>query len=545
MDLVLLVLLGLSSAWSAAVFLDVDQAHRVLKSGPVLVWSTRGSGPGSSTDPDPGPTLVRTRRYNSGWLEELQRGDLRRECVEEICSYEEAREVFEHTETTNEFWKTYQVQDRCSSGPCLNGGTCVDLGLDFTCLCPPNFSGLTCQLDDHAARRRCLVENGGCAHFCEEQEAGPKCSCAHGYHLDQDQISCSNSEPIACGMVPVLRGRSIPPQDPRARIVGGSECPRGECPWTVLLRYKNRVFCGGVFLGPDWVLTAAHCLEDIEQHHLEAVVGEHDVDLSEGSEQRVRVSAIHVHTSYNPRTADNDIALLRMATPIAVTAHAVPVCLPTSAHAHTQLHSKRMHMVSGWGRVHEAGPTSRVLKRLQVPLVRNQTCQDQTGLVLTQNMLCAGFLGGQQDSCKGDSGGPLVTRFRQTWFLTGIVSWGRGCARPGQYGIYTRVANYLDWIRTRTGLGPGGGEEQNKNSELGQDQTTAKPNKVLNQTTTEPDQDPGLDHNQTTAGQIQNQARNQTWSEVDLFNNETITSNQNNSQIPDQQHAQNETKQNG
>lgn len=158
-----------------------------------------------------------------------------------------------------------------------------------------------------------------------------------------------------------------------------------------------------------------------------------------------------MHESYDPRTADNDIALLRLATPLSVTSYAVPVCLPTSAHAHTQLLSMSSHMVSGWGRVHEAGPTSRVLKRLQVPLVRTQTCEDQSGLVLTQNMLCGGYLTGQGDSCKGDSGGPLVTRFRDTWFLTGIVSWGRGCARPGQYGVYTRVAQYLDWIRAKTG----------------------------------------------------------------------------------------------
>lgn len=55
------------------VFLDPDQAHDV---------------------------LIRTRRSNTGWLEELQMGDLRRECLEEKCSYEEAREVFEHDETT-------------------------------------------------------------------------------------------------------------------------------------------------------------------------------------------------------------------------------------------------------------------------------------------------------------------------------------------------------------------------------------------------------------------------------------------------------------
>lgn len=60
-----------------AVFLDPDDAHGV---------------------------LVRTRRYNSGWFEELQVGDLKRECLEEKCSYEEAREVFEHTETTVSFF---------------------------------------------------------------------------------------------------------------------------------------------------------------------------------------------------------------------------------------------------------------------------------------------------------------------------------------------------------------------------------------------------------------------------------------------------------
>ncbi|KAF7634009.1 hypothetical protein LDENG_00053200, partial [Lucifuga dentata] len=47
-------------------------------------------------------------------------------------------------------------------------------------------------------------------------------------------------------------------------------------------------------------------------------------------------------------------------------------------------------------------------------------------------------------------GGPLVTRYKKTVFLLGIVSWGKGCARPGNYGIYTRVSNYLEWIHNHT-----------------------------------------------------------------------------------------------
>jgi hypothetical protein len=53
--------------------------------------------------------LGRLRRSNAGWFEELQRGDLERECLEERCSYEEAREVFEFTKTTVSTWTAGQI----------------------------------------------------------------------------------------------------------------------------------------------------------------------------------------------------------------------------------------------------------------------------------------------------------------------------------------------------------------------------------------------------------------------------------------------------
>lgn len=49
---------------------------------------------------DASAVLRRWRRANSGFLEEMKQGNLERECIEEICDYEEAREVFEDDDKT-------------------------------------------------------------------------------------------------------------------------------------------------------------------------------------------------------------------------------------------------------------------------------------------------------------------------------------------------------------------------------------------------------------------------------------------------------------
>lgn len=178
--------------------------------------------------------------------------------------------------------------------------------------------------------------------------------------------------------------------------------------------------------------------------------GEHNIQVEEGTEQFLQVSEIFMHESYVSDTADNDIALLRLASPIIYSPYAVPACLPTRPMAERDLWAINLHTVSGWGRRSENGPTSPTLRRLRVPRIRTQQCVEESGVVLTRNMFCAGYIQGREDSCKGDSGGPLVTKYNQTVFLLGIVSWGKGCARPGNYGIYTRVSNYLEWIHDRT-----------------------------------------------------------------------------------------------
>ena len=107
-------------------------------------------------------------------------------------------------------------------------------------------------------------------------------------------------------------------------------------------------------------------------------------------------------------------------------------------------------VVSGWGATTEGGDTVSTLREVGVPYVTRDVCNDPLSYAdgVTTNMLCAGVAAGGQDSCQGDSGGPLVFGAGGgNPRLAGVVSWGEGCAQPGKYGVYTRVAIYGDWVK--------------------------------------------------------------------------------------------------
>lgn len=104
-------------------------------------------------------------------------------------------------------------------------------------------------------------------------------------------------------------------------------------------------------------------------------------------------------------------------------------------------------MVSGFGRLGEGRQPSDILQRLTIPYVSREVCMESTQLRISPNMFCAGYDKIAKDACQGDSGGPHVTSYRGTYFVTGIVSWGEGCARKGKYGVYTQVSKYIRWIR--------------------------------------------------------------------------------------------------
>jgi secreted trypsin-like serine protease len=224
-------------------------------------------------------------------------------------------------------------------------------------------------------------------------------------------------------------------RDPR-RIVGGEETNIKEHPWQVALDVDGEL-CGGVIIDKAWVLTAAHCFVSNQAAGVRIKAGATDHRIGGVWKDIQRVFR---HEKYNTKTKENDLALVRLASPPTGTALALPK-------PDLELPQCESLEVTGWGRTADGkGGAADKLRKATVPYVDNATCnerQSYNGKILP-GMMCAGFH--EIDACQGDSGGPLVLKGPDGPVLVGIVSWGEGCGQKFKYGVYTRVSAYRDWI---------------------------------------------------------------------------------------------------
>lgn len=283
--------------------------------------------------------------------------------------------------------------------------------------------------------------------------------------------------------------RSLRELSPSAslRVIGGVKADDGAWPWQAYIHIsfvasdgrKASASCGGSFIAPKWVLSAAHCFSRknaaLDQSK-PIVIVEGLKRMNAGSDEKPEFAALHetselfVNPGYNTDTHENDIALVHLneganvdsVAPL-VTANAFLESPPMTA------------IVTGWGRIrdvqqlddgtfvdqqshasvaaNEIMPTH--LMQAELPLIDLDECKTKNqaapGVIDARN-LCAGVLEGSKDSCQGDSGGPLhAKRDDGRWVQIGVVSWGLGCGRPGLPGVYTRVSAFGEWIKSVSG----------------------------------------------------------------------------------------------
>ena len=255
-------------------------------------------------------------------------------------------------------------------------------------------------------------------------------------------------------------------------IVNGDPGVAGDFPFLASVRaYVGSGYysCGGTFVSPTKVVTAAHCFFDENGYRLTDVrVG--PVDGTALPYSRVDASLLEIHSGYVPGRDQNDIAVITLSRAIPGVGVAL---IPTASQWRDLTQGGDPVRSAGWGTTSSGGSAPSQFRVADLTVIPDSVCGNAyatyaVGSVTYEGigyqfdpstMICAGgstSTGLAVDTCQGDSGGPLVAGTT----LVGIVSWGYGCAgysdgRPISLtpGVYTRLGAYLPWLAER-GVGP-------------------------------------------------------------------------------------------
>nr|CAD7412124.1 unnamed protein product [Timema cristinae] len=273
---------------------------------------------------------------------------------------------------------------------------------------------------------------------------------------------------------------------PEGRIISGTTAARGQIPWQAFVILGGSGLCGGSLISNQWVLTAAHCAQGtnyIAYRGQDNISGTnaHKLKLNQtlivfiyftpnsvatfaitlGATSRTAaqtgtvtqtVRSAIIHSSYNPNTITNDIAVIRLNSAVATTSFITPVRLPRFSQASTSFAGSAAR-VSGFGRISSTTTaTSANLLFADVNIITNAVCANTFGTsILASNICTLGSSG--RSPCNGDSGGPLVIQEADGAFTeVGVVSFGRANCPANSPAAFVRVSSYLQWLSTNTGI---------------------------------------------------------------------------------------------